>query len=112
MFHTPKEKGLTIKQVYEICERLLNEAKERSGKCPDCGVKPEHQHKEGCDVAVCTSCKGQRLACDCKNGEPDMWTGLWPGTKECYEKKLICFVDHMGSGEWMFDLNTLAKIKK
>lgn len=34
----------------------------------------------------------------------DIWTGLWPGIKECYEQKLIAY----GSGGegWVFDLNT------
>ena len=102
-WQTPEEMGLSPEQVNEICERLWEEAFVKLRPCHDCGVKPGERHQEGCDVARCTSCKGQRLSCDCEDGEPEIWTGIWPGYKECYEKKLICF-----HKEWMFDLNTLA----
>ena len=34
----------------------------------------------------------------------EVWSGIWPGIKECYEQKLIAY----GSGGegWVFDLNT------
>lgn len=107
-WQTPEEMGITSQEVNDICERLWKEANERSNRtCPDCGVKPGEIHLVNCDVARCTKCGGQRLSCDCEDeeGGDDVWTGLWPGYKECYERKLICFHDH-----WLFDLNTLATL--
>lgn len=117
MFLTPKQLELNQQQIDEICERLWKEENRISNKhCGDCNAAPGEQHLEGCDVARCTSCGGQRLACDCKDGEPDIWTGLWPGIKECYERKLICFDTclHPVTNEalgWRFDLNEYARIK-
>lgn len=107
MFYTPEQKGLSSKEIDEICENLWKKELENSGNCHDCGVKPGDKHDEGCDVARCTSCGGQRLGCDCEDGvgETDVWTGLWPGVKECYEQKLICFDACNGINKWCFDLN-------
>jgi len=106
MFYTPEQMGITQTQVNEICETLWKKELETSNNtCHDCGVKPNEQHKEGCDAARCTSCGGQRLSCDCEDGEPDIWTGLWAGIKECYENKMICYDTAMGYNRWCFDLN-------
>jgi hypothetical protein len=107
MFYTPEQKGLNAAQIDEICEKLWKEYSGELKNCHDCGAKPGEQHEEGCDVARCTSCGGQRLACDCKDGETDVWAGMWPGIKECYEQKLICFAEHCGINQWRFDLNVL-----
>ena len=103
MFKTPKQMGIDLPQVLEICEELWNS---RSNKmsCPDCGVEPGEQHDPNCDVSMCTSCGMQRLSCDCEDGETDIWSGIWPGIKECYDQHLICYDDN--SGFWCFDLNT------
>ncbi len=107
MFYTPEQKGLTSKEIDEICERLWKETLDSAGDCHDCGVKPNKRHKEGCDCASCTSCGGQRLMCDCKTGKPSIWTGIWDGKKECYEQKLICYSENSSfPSEWVFDLNT------
>jgi len=106
MFLTPEQKGLNQQQIDEICERLWKEEQGRSTKeCHDCGAKPGEKHLDGCDVARCKSCGGQRLSCDCENPGEDVWTGVWPGIKECYEQKLICFDTCMGLDRWCFDLN-------
>jgi hypothetical protein len=51
--------------------------------CPDCGVGPATPHEEGCDVARCTVCGGQRLLCEMTEGHAEgggtTWTGEWPG---------------------------------
>lgn len=108
MFYSPEQKGLTQEQINDICEELWKkELEDAESSCHDCGVKPGEQHLEGCDVARCTSCDGQRLSCDCEGGETDVWTGTWPGVKECYEQKLICFDTCMNLNKWRFDLNTL-----
>jgi hypothetical protein len=111
MFLTPKQLELNQKQIDEICERLWKKELESAQKnCHDCGVAPGERHLEGCDVARCTSCGGQRLGCDCKDGQPDVWTGVWPGIKECYEQKLICYDTCLYPSTnteigWSFDLN-------
>jgi hypothetical protein len=104
MFYTPEQKNLTPQQIDEICEQLWKLEKPKS--CHDCGAKPGERHEEGCDVARCTSCGSQRLVCSCEDGEPEIWTGLWLGVKECYEQKLICFDEGFNSNwHWCFDLN-------
>lgn len=60
-------------------------------RCPDCGVEPGSAHAPGCDVELCTSCKGQRLGCDpdeCSDHDPEQaaWQGEWPGVAECRER--------------------------
>jgi len=105
MFYKPYQLNLTSEDVIEICEQLWSE--ENISNCPDCNVKPNQQHIEGCDVARCTLCKTQRLCCDCEegdDGECDIWTGLWPGVEECYKHKLICF--DTATNSYMFDLNS------
>jgi UDP-N-acetylmuramyl tripeptide synthase len=111
MWQTAKEAGLSKEQVFKICEKLWkkeNETKKKS-LCPDCGVKAGTPHEDGCDVARCLNCGGQALSCDCKIVTPDVWTGLWPGIKECYEKKLISRFGK--NSEWSFDLNTEAALR-
>ena len=73
------------------------------------------KHDDNCDVARCTKCGGQRLSCDCKNGDgdSDIWSGLWPGVMECYKNKLICYdtcryPDNGKELGWCFDLNKWA----
>jgi hypothetical protein len=102
MFKTPEQMGIDLPKLLEICEELWSNEKLRN--CHDCDAKPGEQHDPNCDVARCTSCGGQRLSCDCSDGDTDIWTGLWPGIKECYEQHLICYDDN--SGFWCFDLNT------
>ena len=110
---TVKQKGLNQEQIDEICERLWSEEQSRANRnCHDCGAKPGEQHDQNCDVARCTSCGFHRLSCNCEDGETDVWTGLWPGVKECYDLKLISFFDSPDSTRgWCFDLNRYAIIK-
>lgn len=101
---------LSQSDIDSICKRLYETEKHNSKrKCPDCGVKPNTQHVEGCDVARCTKCGGQRLGCGCRGGKPDEWTGLWPGYQEAYENKLIRFEPILG--DFMFDLNAVAMLE-
>lgn len=105
---TPKDMGLSESEVTEISEKLWKEElSEASRHCPDCAVAPGENHQHGCDIARCKNCGGQALSCGCEEellGE-DKWDGTWPGSKECYEKKLITTHDMVN---WMFDYNTLA----
>ena len=113
MFLTAKDLGLSQHEVNKINERLWKE-REPLGKCPDCQVNPGEIHLKGCDVAHCLNCGQQTIFWDCcENIENDIWSGLWPGVKECYEQKLICFdtCKYPSSNEyigWCFDLNTLT----
>lgn len=80
----------------DMLEFLMLEAMSRATeKCHDCGVSPGEAHLPGCDVARCLSCGRQRLSCSCKGNEGDgnIWTGLWPGTIECFEYGLVCYWD-------------------
>ncbi len=55
--------------------------------CPDCGVEPDLEHHEYCDVERCPTCGGQYISCGC-DGAPHFrlpWTGEWPGVAECRE---------------------------
>ena len=112
MFKTPQQMGLTLEEIDIINERLWAE-REPGIKCPDCQVKPGEIHEMGCDIAHCLNCGEQTLFEDCcENPENDMWTGLWPGVKECYELKLICYdtckwPDTDEDIGWCFDLNRL-----
>ena len=109
MYLTPKDKDISQEDIDKICEDLWKkELKNKKDRCPDCDSKIGDAHDENCDVARCLSCKGQRLSCDCLSGEGDIWDGLWPGIKDCYEQKLICY-DTMRGGGWRFDLNELAR---
>jgi len=99
----------------ELLDEIMARERARMGPCHDCGVKPGKAHKEGCDVARCKICEGQRLQCDCEGGDGDIWTGLWPGTEECYKQKFVCRWE--GPSEWddglpSFDLNRLSVRKK
>ena len=62
--------------------------------CPDCHVKPDQPHMEGCDVERCTVCHGQRLSCACCGHEPEkaVWTSEWPGVAECRALGWYCRV--------------------
>lgn len=56
--------------------------------CNDCGVEVGTPHEDGCDVARCTECGHQRISCDHDDsdvGWGQIWTGIWPGEKECME---------------------------
>ena len=106
MFLTAKDLGLSQHEVNKINERLQKE-REPLGKCPDCQVNPGEIHLKGCDVAHCLNCGQQTIFWDCcENIEND----IWPGVKECYEQKLICWDDgcKLYDPHWSFDLNTLT----
>lgn len=38
--------------------------------CKACEVKPDHFHKDGCDMEPCPRCSDQLLSCDCVFVEP------------------------------------------
>ena len=65
----------------------MGDSMRRLTPCHDCGAKPGHPHKDGCDTEVCSVCGGQRLQCDCKGHDKQFarWTGLWPGIAEAHE---------------------------
>ena len=107
---TPEYLGLTEDKISEIVDGLYKKAQaEATRTCPDCGVKPGEIHHGGCDVARCGGCGKQAISCGCGDTSvTDVWTGLWPGVQECYEKRLICYNQ---STDWIFDLNTLAASK-
>lgn len=67
-------------------EAILN-AEVEVAKCPDCGVEPGTPHHDGCDIEICTACKGQRMLCECAGHDPARaaWTGEWPGKSEARE---------------------------
>lgn len=114
MFLDPKDMNVTEVEIQRICERLweketrLVNGDKKKHECPDCFVAVGQLHVEGCDIARCEHCKGQRFSCDCTEESQDLWTGLWPGIKEAYENKLICY--DRRQKEWIFDLNKAAML--
>ena len=48
--------------------------------CPDCGTGIGLPHKLECDVERCSTCRSQRVSCDCKSydSKTSRWTGEWP----------------------------------
>ena len=110
MWNSIHKFGLSDEEIDKIAEELIAiEKAENDIRCPDCSVIPGKRHREICDVARCTTCGGQRLSCDCEDGEPDVWDGIWPGTIEALEQRLICCWDN--SQDWIADLNELARRK-
>lgn len=110
MFYTPEQLKLSNAEKNRICEELWKDREDVS-TCPDCAVKPGKVHTEGCDVDKCVTCGVQMLMhaiSTCKKPVSSVWSGLWPGVKECYEQKLICF--DTVTNQWCFDLNTLASL--
>lgn len=64
--------------------------REWCGLCPDCGAEPGAAHTDGCDVARCPKCKGQRLSCDCVAPYPEsVWSGVWPGSLEAASNEMF-----------------------
>lgn len=88
---------------------LEEERKTSSRSCPDCAVEVGRPHSVGCDVARCLKTKQQRLTCNCEECGFDIWTGFWPGVKEAYENKLVCF--DTATETVVFDLNRLARLR-
>lgn len=98
----------------ELLDKLWADRVEKSNQtCHDCGVKPGEKHLGGCDVARCLICRGQYLSCGCgDDGYGDVWDGMWPGTRECYEQGLVSMWQGKGrlleDGYLTFDFNRLA----
>ncbi|WP_437222112.1 hypothetical protein SH661x_002637 [Planctomicrobium sp. SH661] len=48
--------------------------------CPDCGAEVGQSHRDECDIERCSSCKQQKITCDCSDHDPRMsvWTGEFP----------------------------------
>jgi len=104
-----KVNNLSETQIDLICVDLFQKELANIHNCHDCNAEPNQKHLANCDVVRCSICGGQLLSCSCEDGQPDIWTGLWPGVKECYEKKLICF--NTMKQEYIFDLNELAILR-
>lgn len=112
MWISAEEYGLTPDQIDTIVEALWKEEQVGIKECRDCGVQVGEKHIPGCDKAVCPSCKIQALQCECGSEEMNVWDGLYPGTRDCYEKKLICTysdsprnLNPLNPSTWTFDLN-------
>ncbi len=90
----------------DLLDRLWDEASRNLGSCSDCGVPAGDPHNYGCDVAQCEKTGAQRLTCGCGDCGADVWDGVWPGTRDCYELRFVCRCQD--TGNFMFDYNRLA----
>jgi len=106
MWNNINKFGLSEQEINKIVEEL-KENEEKREHCPDCGVGIGDEHHQGCDVARCDQCGGQAISCGHTEWNHDKWDGLWPGSNECYEQKLVCCWDD--TKEWQWDLNELAR---
>jgi hypothetical protein len=105
MYQSAEQLGLTKDEINKIADGLWkNEVDHSVRKCPDCGVDVNKEHEFGCDIARCLICGGQHLGCGCKTNTTDVWSGIFPGIRECYNEKLICSYD--GGKTWILDLNS------
>jgi len=115
MWKTEKDAGLSQQEIDVIVERLwIEETCISTGTtCPDCGVNSGEVHTLGCDLGHCIHCGEQTLfeECECGEVENDNWTGIWPGTKEAYSNKLICYWSLDKKPHWRFDLNRATIIR-
>ena len=117
-WNTAESLGLTEDEITEIVERLWKEEIANSTQsCHDCAAKPGELHESGCDVERCNICGGQAISCGHTEHNEEIWTGMWPGTKECYEQRLITYMNPGSNnyGEkphWTFDLNTLERKRR
>jgi hypothetical protein len=93
----------------DLLERDTTRREVQGDHCPDCGVVAGEEHEEGCDIARCmnpeTNKYQQALGCDCGRCGRDVWTGLWPGVQECYDRGLVVMDPH---GNKSFDMNALS----
>jgi len=113
MWISAEDFGLTPEEITTIVEFLWKEEQTNIKECSGCGVQVGEKHWSGCDLAVCPSCKIQASQCECGSEEMNVWDGLYPGTRDCYEKKLICTHSSAKSKNWnplnpsiwTFDLN-------
>ena len=116
MFISTEKLGLSQEKIDIIVERLWKE-REPITNCPDCEVAPGEIHNDNCDISHCLNCGDQTIFEDCcDNVQHDVWTGIWPGLKECYEQKLICYdtclyPDTNIEMGWCFDLNEWVRTK-
>jgi hypothetical protein len=55
-------------------------------------------HLDGCDIAQCHNCGGQRLTCQCEDSGTDVWTGYSPGVKEAEEYHFFCKIGKISVG--------------
>ena len=112
MWYTAEQIGLTSPEIESIIEYLWEEEKRGATEsCPDCSASPGELHEFGCDIDICPICHHQVMGCEHKI--PQKWDGLWPGTAQCRELKLICSAaleKSTNPKRWTFDYNTLAKI--
>lgn len=113
VYHYSQRKRLENPSQGLLSALLANDiafSAKRDFKCPDCGAKRDEKHDEGCDIAQCmnpeTPKYKQALSCCCGKCGEDVWTGLWPGTKECFEKGFV-YVEP--DGEAFFDMNRLSE---
>jgi len=61
--------------------------------CHDCGAKPGQPHTGGCDVERCPDCGAQAIGCGCSAPKRSIWTGEWPGERECRELGWYVIID-------------------
>jgi len=107
MWKSITEFGKTEAEIDQIIEDLWKEDS-KPQTCHDCGVEPNQNHLRGCDVERCSKCKGQRISCGCTTEQvSEVWTGIWPGTVECKELRLVTTFDE--GKTWSFDYNELAR---
>ena len=82
-----------FEQILKVHPWLVHFKEDLQPHCPDCRVGIGRKHRKHCDIARCSVCQLQLLACACKKGQPDLWIGLmYPVEhKICLDKGFWCY---------------------
>ncbi len=61
--------------------------------CPVCGSRMYAPHDDGCPIAKCSVCGGDKIKCTCKDHDPTFypWLGTLPGRFEAFSLDIVLY---------------------